>query len=147
MKERSRTRRVLKWLGLGLNLLLIAAFFVSLKFSVGVSYGGCSGAAGYGCIFLTAGGNPAPFMYRTRDLVRPEMWTKQPVFSTRWNRYSLIMPIWIPLLAAAIVTVWLWRSDRKFKSGCVECGYDLTGNISGVCPECGMAIEPEVQVP
>jgi uncharacterized RDD family membrane protein YckC len=23
---------------------------------------------------------------------------------------------------------------------CVSCGYDLTGNISGVCPECGVAV-------
>jgi len=25
---------------------------------------------------------------------------------------------------------------------CVRCGYDLTGNVSGVCPECGTPIEP-----
>jgi len=24
---------------------------------------------------------------------------------------------------------------------CIPCGYDLTGNVSGVCPECGAAIE------
>ena len=24
--------------------------------------------------------------------------------------------------------------------GCMSCGYDLTGNQSGVCPECGQAI-------
>jgi len=28
----------------------------------------------------------------------------------------------------------LYRSDPGF---CGRCGYDLTGNISGVCPECG----------
>ena len=22
---------------------------------------------------------------------------------------------------------------------CIACGYDLTGNVSGVCPECGKA--------
>jgi hypothetical protein len=26
---------------------------------------------------------------------------------------------------------------------CVECGYDLTSNISGICPECGTAIKPK----
>jgi carbon starvation protein len=25
---------------------------------------------------------------------------------------------------------------------CVECGYDLTGNVSGKCPECGWEIDP-----
>jgi rubrerythrin len=23
---------------------------------------------------------------------------------------------------------------------CRKCGYDLTGNVSGVCPECGEAV-------
>ena len=26
---------------------------------------------------------------------------------------------------------------RKAKGLCVLCGYDLRGNVSGVCPECG----------
>lgn len=31
-----------------------------------------------------------------------------------------------------------YRRDRRRKKGlCVNCGYDLTGNISGICPECG----------
>jgi hypothetical protein len=30
---------------------------------------------------------------------------------------------------------------RKAKGLCVRCGYDLTGNVSGVCPECGNAPE------
>jgi len=24
---------------------------------------------------------------------------------------------------------------------CIKCGYDLTGNVSGVCPECGSRAE------
>lgn len=31
------------------------------------------------------------------------------------------------------------RLDPRF---CRTCGYDLTGNVSGVCPECGTAISP-----
>lgn len=27
---------------------------------------------------------------------------------------------------------------------CIACGYDLTGNTSGICPECGTAIEHSV---
>lgn len=27
--------------------------------------------------------------------------------------------------------------QRARRGLCVKCGYDLTGNISGVCPECG----------
>jgi len=29
------------------------------------------------------------------------------------------------------------RRRRKAKGLCVRCGYDLTGNVTGVCPECG----------
>ena len=30
---------------------------------------------------------------------------------------------------------------------CSSCGYDLTGNTSGVCPECGVAIAPADEPP
>ena len=29
------------------------------------------------------------------------------------------------------------RQGRREKGLCEQCGYDLTGNVSGVCPECG----------
>ena len=29
------------------------------------------------------------------------------------------------------------RRRRRLSGVCVGCGYDLTGNVSGVCPECG----------
>lgn len=28
---------------------------------------------------------------------------------------------------------------------CEQCGYDLTGNLSGACPECGTAVSPRVR--
>ena len=34
-------------------------------------------------------------------------------------------------------------AQRRRKRGqCLSCGYNLTGNASGVCPECGRAIKP-----
>jgi|GEM_PF-2930771 len=33
------------------------------------------------------------------------------------------------------------RKLRQSVQGCVQCGYDLQGNQSGVCPECGKTIE------
>ena len=29
------------------------------------------------------------------------------------------------------------RRDRMKRGKCLHCGYSLTGNVSGVCPECG----------
>ena len=54
-------------------------------------------------------------------------------------------PIWVPV-AVFIVhpTLWLirrWMLRRRWKSNmCPICSYNLTGNTSGVCPECGTAI-------
>jgi hypothetical protein len=33
---------------------------------------------------------------------------------------------------------------RDLSINCGQCGYDLTGNVSGVCPECGWRIPPEI---
>ena len=53
-----------------------------------------------------------------------------------------LKPLLFILPAAA-----LWAGYRSFRARsagrgahlCPRCGYDLTGNVSGVCPECGTA--------
>ena len=42
------------------------------------------------------------------------------------------------LLAAILSTVLAWHLDRRPLPGHCPCGYDLRGNVSGVCPECGV---------
>jgi len=37
-----------------------------------------------------------------------------------------------------------WRTCYEDASHCLNCGYDLTGNVSGICPECGTAIQDRV---
>jgi hypothetical protein len=57
------------------------------------------------------------------------------------------IPAWLPTFAlAAPPTLW-WtghrrRRKRETTDVCVQCGYDLTGNVSGVCPECGKTTRP-----
>jgi hypothetical protein len=54
-----------------------------------------------------------------------------------------VFPLWPIWVAASIypilVLVWIPRRRIRRRRGhrCVECGYDLTGNVSGACPECG----------
>jgi len=56
-------------------------------------------------------------------------------------------PIWPVSSSLFILTLplawggWPWR--RKANT-CAGCGYNLTGNISGVCPECGMKIQKPI---
>jgi hypothetical protein len=44
-----------------------------------------------------------------------------------------------PAVALARGPIRRWH--RRRRGSCVACGYNLTGNVSGVCPECGAEIE------
>jgi hypothetical protein len=52
---------------------------------------------------------------------------------------TVSVSLWMLFLLVALPTAYLWYRDRRrFPRGhCQLCGYDLTGNVSGVCPECG----------
>lgn len=56
---------------------------------------------------------------------------------------TLRIPLWMPLLFVAATTGVFWVYDRRrFPRGhCQSCAYDLKGNTSGVCPECGARYE------
>lgn len=52
---------------------------------------------------------------------------------------AAFIPLWLPLVLLAVPTVLLfWLGRRRIRPGhCWKCGYNLRGNISGRCPECG----------
>jgi hypothetical protein len=54
----------------------------------------------------------------------------------------VILDLWQPLLIMIVLTAIAWLANRfRFPVGhCQKCGYDLRGNLSGVCPECGTTI-------
>jgi hypothetical protein len=65
-----------------------------------------------------------------------------------WDRHGITLPFWaLFLLPISLVGLSLWRELgrllRERRGGCRACGYDLTGNRSGVCPECGTRIVGE----
>ena len=57
---------------------------------------------------------------------------------------AVAIPAWtLPLLFATYPTMAfirgpLRRHRRRKRGLCLTCGYDLTGNVTGVCSECGM---------
>jgi hypothetical protein len=56
---------------------------------------------------------------------------------------SRSIPVWPVAVGTAVLpAVWLTRRARgRDRPGhCVACSYDITGNTSGVCPECGAAV-------
>jgi len=60
------------------------------------------------------------------------------------NIVETVIPLWIPFILAGILPFVLVRRSRarraRLAGRCRSCGYDLTGNTSGVCPECGTAM-------
>jgi hypothetical protein len=55
---------------------------------------------------------------------------------------DVVVPYWFLVTIAAATTIGsAERTSRRTPSGCcMACGYNLTGNVSGVCPECGITI-------
>lgn len=61
---------------------------------------------------------------------------------SRTQTFGGSYPIW-PVAIGAAVLPFLWvraRTRGRPPHQCPACSYDLTGNTSGVCPECGTAV-------
>jgi len=187
MKRRSRTRRVLKWIGTAGCALILFTWFASALFGVGRC--SSSGWAVFvdGGLFAVYWQPPAlrgegitlalrimrgnEFVAKTEPTIRGRIhaecsdasnydrlvitrcYPRRFVIGQAWRRLSpgrwgfqgMAISLWVPLLIVAVPTVLLWWSDRQFPEGhCQNCGYSLTGNVSGRCPECG---EPHPDVP
>ena len=59
------------------------------------------------------------------------------------NAEGIFLYVCGPILIVAVPTGYLWwvewkLTHRKPRKGfCEKCGHNLTGNTSGICPECG----------
>jgi hypothetical protein len=66
-------------------------------------------------------------------------------FSGPTSAWKVGAPHWFILLLVSIPLLLLLKRFMAYlkvsPGNCTRCGYDLTGNISGVCPECGTAME------
>jgi hypothetical protein len=75
---------------------------------------------------------------------RGRMYSEPKVYSR--TMYAAFCPTWFLILClGAYPLICLvrgipgWRRNRRRRHGhCLKCGYNLTGNTSGVCPECGL---------
>ena len=137
----NRMRRALSLFGITAGLLLTTAF--------GWSYYQTSGQILYDAFEDTF---PRSFPY-------PDLWVVQlnDYFEKRYpappgaiklhsELARVRATIWLGLIFSVIVTlvssmgfIWgpLCRRRRRRRGLCITCGYNLEGNVSGVCPECG----------
>jgi hypothetical protein len=64
-----------------------------------------------------------------------------PFFSQTLVLLSYLCVVAAPAALATFVVVFAYWLRRRWRETglpiCRGCGYDLTGNVSGVCPECG----------
>jgi hypothetical protein len=175
MARRGRKRRMLKWAGLVLLLVIAVAWAVSefypfdyyrnvppygsRKASRGFSVSLVGGALWLGWIrgVIQAGGiwpfeqeyiriwlpsidrSILPTSDDAMEMASHRLW--EPYVPTH-TEVHIGVPLWIPFLLVAIPTAVLWYRDRRRipPGHCRNCGYNLTGNVSGICPECGERI-------
>lgn len=59
------------------------------------------------------------------------------------------LPLWLPLVVMSVLLVsLLWHNYKRHPTGhCSQCGYNLTGNVSGICPECGIFLSRYLELP
>ncbi|GMU83045.1 MAG: hypothetical protein AMXMBFR47_29160 [Planctomycetota bacterium] len=154
-------RRVLAWgLVSTFTLTLVAMIFCAFGFSVRLysQSGAYTGVVG-GSVWIGVHEKPIPewpfvfVSWRSSWAQIAEAWATVGGWPRRlgsgWGTGSgsigISVPLWMPLLAFGIPMIWLWRRNRRrIEPGCcANCGYNLTGNVSGRCPECGAVTESE----
>ena len=158
MARLRRRWRVAKWAGAAFSVALLAALVSSL--CCGISYstakftprttakGGlfydvehlryfnlCNGCLVYSHSPKTQAIRLLSWAIDTKS---PCTMTWTPFYHSDPGLFGVGLPLWMPLLLVAIPTAMLFLRDRRPPPHCCQgCGYDLTGNTSGRCSECG----------
>ncbi len=127
-----------------LSVIFVALWATSLTTTFEAKY--------YRCAILVAGGGVGVYLY-TQDNLRDERlrldWA-YPIYWLPWFEtnmsssclFATFIPMWCIAPFVFIPTYLLWRKDRHIPEGhCQKCGYNLAGNVSGKCSECGKEIE------
>lgn len=142
MAKRNRSVDIAKWVGMLLCVALAVPGVISRWTQFGYE---CTAVAFYcdaGAFIVVvpgavAGADPPRGWWRDQANREPFFWPEAGQIGP-FRIYTL--PLWIPFAFFALVTLDLWRKSRRHPPGCCrKCGYDLTGNVSGKCPECGTA--------
>ena len=131
---RRRARRLAEY-GVFVSIALLFPLVLSMVKAFGYSWSRSTVVCAYGCVgwtndepwdgwFLTGRHRPTLFW---RPVVQPNVFA---------------IPIWmfiVPVLVPSVLV--LWRTRPPPPGHCQNCGYNLTGNVSGMCPECGTKVE------
>lgn len=133
-----RGRRAAGWGLLALTLLLAGVQILSVPFYAGSRIGGWGAwrlENGRLTIWRRAGGTSESFFIANnteglRFMPMAQLWSLR--------EWRVVIPVWMPLVAAGVGGVVLFRRSKDGGPRCRRCGYALAGLASGAsCPECG----------
>ena len=132
MRNHPRWSRIFAVCAVLTVLVGVASMFVYVELfgHVGIGFGKLAAS--------TTRVNPAPVSWTTIDpRIAWDLRLWVALMPSLWNFVSI--PLWMPAVTFATLA-WFTRSRAKPRGCCGKCGYNLTGNVSGKCPECGIAV-------
>jgi hypothetical protein len=152
-RKRTRFQQRMKWVGTVLSCLVVLATGVSAVYQDYWAFEypnrgeKCLGSVSLLPGAIVVSGTDIPHSYEGRPACskwysRRLAWTWRPRLyrspSGTFVYREALIPFWLIFLVVGVPTAFLWYRNRRFPAGCCpRCGYDLTANESGRCPECG----------
>jgi len=152
---RASTARKTGFVFLAASLVLALSILVTIVLNVQVwgSKFALLGESGALHVYVVRGmdySSVAGYHFSTRSPAawnwRTALWPKHHYYDGRpasGEKDHVSIPLWMPLLALALAS-WLSfliaKKLRRRIGCCKKCGYNLTGNTTGVCSECGTPI-------
>lgn len=141
MPRRSRVGVALRWVPMSMSFITVAAWMLSSQWIIGYGNGTAWCAIGYGRFTLCfpPDRESGELCWWLRSTNKLDSWAGQFGVVAPWaGGRAIELPFWI-LAVVFMAATWKLLPRRSAVGHCVGCGYDLTGNMSGRCPECGRA--------
>ena len=132
MKKRRRLLKIAKWAAL-VATVTVAAYWVATSYFEGPPrVSAFQHFIGWALLVFCNGTH----VEATNTFGIP---TPMPMAHLAFPKMSLLIPYWFTTTVLLLVTgvLFLLGRPRRPVPGHCKCGYNLTGNISGRCPECG----------
>ncbi len=143
--KRRKRRRIVKWTGAGLCVVILVAWYTSTGIGFYWEYGLSIVVAGRYSTFngtiawVQEGSFPfASSGWCVFTLYIRDNYLWPPISK---DRHEIYCSVWLLLGVVALPTAFMFYRDRKRipPGHCKKCGYNLTGAEHERCPECGAA--------
>lgn len=151
MRAYPRIRKTVKWGGLVVTVLLVAAWIGSVFWWVAWNKENWEVRLSGGSMLIENTSSRSrvfpTVMYGQAAVWRQHPWWPSWSFTPWYERVQV--PVWVLVFPALVITMAAWRINMLARRGtltplCRKCGYDRTGlSPETVCPECGTLVASE----